>query len=94
METHQPLGGGRKCRSPFYSRGRSPLDNRQLFGTGTGTDLCSVKGAQIKVARTPPSKHEAHLPLILHAIKQVEAVYILGSRVTLPLAALSDSHFV
>ena len=50
METHQPLGGGRNCRSPFYYRGRSTLNNRQLFVTGTDMDFGPIKRPQIKVA--------------------------------------------
>src|SRR5712692_5760771 len=72
----------------------SLLDNGQLFVTGTGTDLDSIQSAQIKIARTSSAKHKTDLPLIVHAIKQAKASYILGSRMALPLSAFPDGGFV
>jgi hypothetical protein len=81
---------GRNCRPPFYQTSRSLLDNRQLFATGTRTDLGPIKGTQIEVATTPSAKHKADGALIPHTLKEAKAMHVLGSRVPLPLAAFSD----
>src|SRR5215469_8236098 len=61
---------------------------------GIASDLYSLKGAQIKVAGAPSSKHKADCALILHTIKETKATHRLGSSVALPLATFLDGPFV
>ena len=61
---------------------------------GIDRDLHSLKGAQIKIASAPSSKHKADCALIPHTIKETKAIHILGSSVALPLATFLDGRFV
>ncbi|SRR6266699_2600635 len=61
---------------------------------GINSDLHSHKGAQIKVASAPSSKHKAGRALIPHTIKETKAIHVLGSSIALPLATFLDGRFV
>ena len=85
---------GGNAASPFYQVSRSLLHTLEVFVTGTRMNLRSIQGAEIKVAAASSPKHIAERTLILHAIKQAKAIYILRRGVPLPLAAFSDRGFV
>jgi hypothetical protein len=70
------------------------LYHRQLFATGTGVDLRSTQGAQVKVTAASPLEDKTDGMFVSHTIEQSETMDILGCRFALPLPAFSDGCFV